>query len=767
MSIYTNNRVSDFSQRYQEYVNKIEGKSNTPGGSPEESAYKYYNFIPSPDAVTLTEIGRCLSSDILGIKSTADSHVLWKPLPGTNTPEGWKMQMGQKISEHKRAEMGLATDKSSRITTATPGLDCKITLISTNPDEADNQYVNHFKQLGIMSNSAFLDKCIVREYDAQSVTWIDRFLLPAKVSHKTRTTDFSQYSKIFGLPAEKKQLDSQVIGVEWTGYFKPPVLGEYTFALDSGSGFCLLWAGNKSICEYIPKNADINVKTNPFTILVSEDRYYPIRIQYYANSNADPNDRRAFSFKIKNEGTGSQLDLTQCLFTLNDGAYFPRLLYCSFVSKSQADFQRGKFDCYAMDSESETDADCAAFYKFVNSTKYTFSTKENDYDNVSGVMQYGTLKDGHQYTDVSVSTNPNSMPVTFSVYRVDADIRMNKAFQINTERKADTNTYEMALLDMNFKKGTSYDTLPNYYPENPTEGVNVKNPNECKKRCNDLPDCNYFYTYKSKDTPRCLVGTNNKPPVFSQIAPVGPDALSSVDENTSSLYLRTMNFPKVTGCGTNAVFVNSDQDIQNTVDYSNSFPYSNYLLSKKPITNHMEVGKCSDSEFLNLENEARNILYAKTNYQNDGEYAHPDGSMRFAKYPSTDDRNFWNSIKLQEGMDTKNTNAVNDTLDNIRDVKAKENNFAAKQVAINKNLYDLSNNMIPDYLNQQKKMNNNINSDLSGNSLLYFRSQRIPTLREQTAFDANEGGVMQNSLYVLGTMTAATLLILAVLLARE
>jgi hypothetical protein len=85
----------------------------------------------------------------------------------------------------------------------------------------------------------------------------------------------------------------------------------------------------------------------------------------------------------------------------------------------------------------------------------------------------------------------------------------------------------------------------------------------------------------------------------------------------------------------------------------------------------------------------------------------------------------------------------------------------------NKNLYDLSNNLIPTYLDQRTKMNNNVNSDLSGNELLYFRNQRIPTLREQTAFDANEGGFMQNSLYVLGTMTAVSMLILAISIARE
>ena len=149
--------------------------------------------------------------------------------------------------------------------------------------------------------------------------------------------------------------------------------------------------------------------------------------------------------------------------------------------------------------------------------------------------------------------------------------------------------------------------------------------------------------------------------------------------------------------------------------------------------------------------------------------------MDFANYPSINNKAFWNSIELQpegmrnikEGMDKKETNAVKDTQDGIAAVLSKEQKFAGAQVAINKNLYDLSNNLIPSYLSQRDVMNNDVNSDLSGNVLLYFRNQRIPTLREQTAFDANEGGFMQNSLYVLGTMTAVSLLILAVLIARE
>jgi hypothetical protein len=107
------------------------------------------------------------------------------------------------------------------------------------------------------------------------------------------------------------------------------------------------------------------------------------------------------------------------------------------------------------------------------------------------------------------------------------------------------------------------------------------------------------------------------------------------------------------------------------------------------------VGKCATSDFLNLENEARNILYSKTDYLSDGQYKRPDGRIRKADYPSTDDRNFWNSIKLREGLDTKNANAISDTQDGVGNILSKEQKFAATQMVINKNLYDLSNNLIP------------------------------------------------------------------------
>ena len=85
---------------------------------------------------------------------------------------------------------------------------------------------------------------------------------------------------------------------------------------------------------------------------------------------------------------------------------------------------------------------------------------------------------------------------------------------------------------------------------------------------------------------------------------------------------------------------------------------------------------------------------------------------------------------------------------------------------INSTYANLSDN-IQNYNQMRTFMENDVNYDLSGNTLLHFRNTRKPTVREQNALDSNEGGLTQNSLYILGTITAASLLILAVLLGRE
>lgn len=228
--------------------------------------------------------------------------------------------------------------------------------------------------------------------------------------------------------------------------------------------------------------------------------------------------------------------------------------------------------------------------------------------------------------------------------------------------------------------------------------------------------------------------------------------------------MRNFSFPKSKGCGKNSVLLEETETVLNTQVYTDSFPYSTYVIDPKVINTIKYSGKCSESIYSKLNAEAKNILAVNTDYQEDGKYKHTDGKMDFSNYPPYTDKQFWPNVK--ETFSTTNTNALSDTKKNALDNIAKEQRLKNTNEQIYSTYSDLSTN-IQDYTKLKTFMENDVNYDLSGNQLLYFRNARKPTLREQNALDSNEGGLTQNSLYILGTITAASLLILAVLLGRE
>jgi hypothetical protein len=59
-------------------------------------------------------------------------------------------------------------------------------------------------------------------------------------------------------------------------------------------------------------------------------------------------------------------------------------------------------------------------------------------------------------------------------------------------------------------------------------------------------------------------------------------------------------------------------------------------------------------------------------------------------------------------------------------------------------------------------MSSNPRYDYDGDQLLYFRNKPIPSMQQQNVKDKNEQLVSQNLLYILGTLSAATVLVLAI-----
>lgn len=786
----TNNRLDDFSSVYKDYLKKLE--SSDPN-STNTDGHKFYRFVSSPDAVVLFDFGRVNSSDIDGNQKSniPDVSKIWKALPGKNTPAAWKIQLGANYSDMKRnnyseIESARAGKPGTNITSIEPGLQYKIiALINNRPVKPDPfnaanpptpsptptvkssgpNYVKNMQiDMGVNSESVFLTTVLEQG-------WLDSFR--SSSDSLGTTIDFSSYGKLFK-PISNKDLQSNLtktaIGVEWFGYFRPPDISaqySFTFSTSNGGNF-LMWLGNKAVCEYTPSNTDIifpNVEFTP-NPPIREPKYYPIRIQYYANSNSDSS--RNFSFGIKNLTTKNDLDLSSVLFTINGGKYFPKLQYLAFLSTSIDLFANAALACYTNDIGSSENLNL--FYNFINSQKYITLNKINDKDILTNQDQFGIIEgDGTLYSQVKIPTNPLSLPIVFSIYRLDVDMRMNKTFQINTQKDPATNSYIMNPVDDSLiSPGSTYTTLPNYYPLNPSAGRNATAA-ECEKQCSGsspgASNCNWYFAYQSNGVDRCLLDNKNSQPVFNQVRPTGGnEAYTSVDDKTSSLNMRDYSFPKSKGCGPKSVFLDDSEPVLNTQIYTDSFPYSTYIIDPKLIKDLKDSGKCSDPTYLKLNAEAKNILAVNTLYQEDGQYQHSDGKMRLSNYPSYKDTQFWSNI--QESFSTTNTNALDDTQNNAIGNKAKDQRLQNTNSQINSTYSDLGTN-IQNYNKTRTFMENDVNYDLSGNTLLYFRNARKPTIREQNALDSNEGGNTQNSLYILGTITAASLLILAILLGRD
>jgi hypothetical protein len=193
--------------------------------------------------------------------------------------------------------------------------------------------------------------------------------------------------------------------------------------------------------------------------------------------------------------------------------------------------------------------------------------------------------------------------------------------------------------------------------------------------------------------------------------------------------------------------------------YNSQFPYSNYDLSLVPITDLSLVGLCGDSTYQNLTNTAKEILFNNTLYNSSGSWKDNNGAW---KNTGTYSEGFTNTPQPM-----KYTSALGDTTDLANTSLQNERIYAKMQKQINSNYNTLADKDIPKYLKTRDIMMNNNNYDYKGNVLLYYNTKPIPNVRQQNISDTKDGYQMQNSLYILGTLTAATLLVFAIIIARE
>jgi hypothetical protein len=564
---------------------------------------------------------------------------------------------------------------------------------------------------------------------------------------------------------DKKWLDTSFIGIEYFGYFKPTAVGNYSFTVNVGTeDFCLLWLGNKAVCEYLTTNADIVKSMTEFKQTFMEDSYVPIRIQYFTskqwvNASKVNTNERILNVIVKNNDTNLVLDNNKCFYSIldnNKNLYFPRFLYCAFTSSTMFEFKEGKFNCYSMGENLDIKQD--SFFSYMKYNKKNINSGINDSvvsDGLS-ISEYGTLPNGINYTDAySSSTN---IPSKLSVYRIYSDIRMGRTFQVNKNKTNGTHLMNELSTDL-LSLTNKYTEFPNYYASSDSINMLPETPitsqNECLEKCNNVDNskCSHFYTYTKDDKQFCVTGTNYVSPLFNQI-PLN-------NQSNGSLFIRgyqTSN-PTIEECIAGKKGDDKYSSVKNTIDYTASNPYYNYTIDNDIITDFTKLGDCNDpnlkgalSEYDKRKKEAENILYNNEQYRSDGYYMKSPGTFSKPNY---------------ETFETQTTDATKDTGSNINKLRSIQQSVQQKENAIHQNKKQISGDLIPTFTKTRDILKDDNKYDYNGDVLMYLRDTKIPSKDEQRLIDSSDERFKQSSMYSLGIVTAATLIVLAIYLGKE
>jgi hypothetical protein len=187
----------------------------------------------------------------------------------------------------------------------------------------------------------------------------------------------------------------------------------------------------------------------------------------------------------------------------------------------------------------------------------------------------------------------------------------------------------------------------------------------------------------------------------------------------------------------------------------------------------------------NITNNIANFIYSQIIYPN---IPNTMASSRFMLKPylqamSNINEGFINmeGFSLYEGMDNSIVNEYGQLRDpkyNLPSVEKmynaandlnNDNAFYEKRLGqISYNSNDLQSNLV----NYDKKYRELVNAkddfyDMSGNHLLYYQNKDIPSLRDTKISDNQQFIIQQNTIYIIGTITCASMILAAIILARQ
>lgn len=354
-----------------------------------------------------------------------------------------------------------------------------------------------------------------------------------------------------------------------------------------------------------------------------------------------------------------------------------------------------------------------------------------------------------RYTDTSISNKGNQI---YYLYRINASGLNGKKFLSKTSKTGNNNDNALWYLQNNSDKilkfssydynknsqkfplltRSEYDTIINtntqYNIGNKYSVANIPE-NDCKTSCQNNVNCNHFFYMNTSTGGKCMQDiASNSNPMFSYINP---------NKRFTSSYLGNKNYKVYTDCG------NNEQGQPLKTSLAKEYSDYNVMYNNTSVNDSKNTYYCAED------------IYIKNNQKILDVYTNKSGFTTME------------GMTVREGVDNIYESKIVNTL------LPAATTLESKQIDVNNN-YSAAINAI----NKHKDLSQNLDSDLYKNNdydkILFDKFDNEiydykPDNSIQTAIkkDTNTMILQQNTLYTIGTITAATLLIFAIVLARD
>lgn len=353
------------------------------------------------------------------------------------------------------------------------------------------------------------------------------------------------------------------------------------------------------------------------------------------------------------------------------------------------------------------------------------------------------------YLSKPINTS-NNRTERIKLHKVNMDAKTNKMFYVDGVKK------EMEHIPYNnsvLKANGDFLNIGNYEP--PNDNMNTETNmtlNNCKQKCINDVNCDYLYSMRMGNETRCVTGKNNTPNII-------PNELLMRPSNMSELYIKD----KQLDLSANYMLL----PISNTYNTRNSQTLNkNYKIQSSQFDRPKAVGLLVNDNYKAWKNSiCKFINGTDPNLCKDGMQT---------MYPLFSLSSNSNS-NIVEGAATFTSNICNTNTSTTGCINDISGSMIAPLKELNAEYKQKLTNMGENYnrLTSSGVRVDELYKDMSNNSAYDFsaRDYTLPSMKEKTLLDTMKEDIKQmelqtNTMYISGTLASATLLIVAIMLAR-